>query len=270
MENNKIFKKIFNLRILLLIAIAIILMLLLSNCYGTESWYPWVIAITSSIIASFMIGIWYQFIQIEQVSDEHLKIMEYLNEKNSSGITKYYGNFGDSIEDIKKEFLISKKVDIYLTYGYTILNNLSDSINYNLSIKENEVNIFIMDKKNPFISSLSKFWYGDNQTEKLANRITETECLIINKYKELKNRNSLNGKIKLYSNKNSPVNYSFYLFDEKVFFVPSKNILTKEIAPITILAQKTSVKNSLYKKVSKELLQMKEENCFIEINLDEK
>lgn len=266
---DDIFKKLFTYKLVIYVLVFIIFMIILNHFFYNASWYNWVTAMLTSIVASFLVGAFFQFSIKDDISKDHKSIMDYLNEKNSSGIIKYYGNFGDSIEDIKKEFLKSKKVDIYLTYGYTILNNLSDSINFNLTLKENEINIFLMNEKNPFISSLAKFWYGNDDSEKLINKINDSTRLIKNKYKELKNRNALNGKINLYSNVKSPVNYSFYLFDNKIFFIPSKNITTKEFTPITILAQKTSVENSLFRKVSEELSRMKEDNCFIEINLDE-
>ena len=124
MKKNSINRKIFNLKFLLFIALLVILFIVFRNCFSDESWYDWVIAIFSSIVASLFVGIYYQFFYTEHVSENHFQIMEYLNEKNKSGIIKYYGNFSESIEDIKKEFEQSNRVEIYLTYGYTILNNL--------------------------------------------------------------------------------------------------------------------------------------------------
>jgi hypothetical protein len=265
MNKKNQFRGVFNLRVLLFVAVITIIMMALNNCYGLEDWYPWVTGIIASIVASILVGAYYEFVQKEQISSEHLKIMEYLNEKNSSGIIKYYGKFSESVKDISDEVTKGNKVDIYLTYGYTILNSLSHQINYILSKEGSEVNIYIMGSNNPFLEAYSKFWYGDENTDKLNKKIVETIALLKNK-----NRNSMNGSLNVFFNEKSPVNYSFYLFEDKVFYVPTKNTQSKEFSPITILAQKTSVEDSLFNKIRYELNIMKEDNCFKKLDLDEK
>tara|TARA_R110000744_G_scaffold305286_2_gene413576 strand:- start:5440 stop:6252 length:813 start_codon:yes stop_codon:yes gene_type:complete len=262
-------KKIFSLKFYLFAAILFILVLIFYNSFSNEPWFIWVTGIVSSVFGALLVGVYYDFVQKEVISEEHLKIMEYLNEKNSSGIIKYYGKFNESIKDISTEVSEGYKVDIYLTYGYTILNNLSHEINYVLSKEKSEVNIYLMDISNPFATSYSKFWFNEDDTKKIHHKIKETLRLLKGKYQDLKKRNALNGKLNVYLNQKSPINYSFYLFDNKLFFVPSKNTQSKEFSPICILAQRTAVENALFNKVSRELKRLKEDECFKKVNLDE-
>lgn len=199
--------------------------------------------------------------------------MEYLNEKNKSGIIKYFGSFKDSVEEIRKELTKSKETNIYLMYGSTILNTLSEEINFSLSKKGNIVNIYIMDESNPFILASAGVWGESNQShtiEKITGRIEDTIQLFNSKQKELSKDSNLKGELNVYKNIKSPVNFSFYLFDDKVYYVPSKNVSTKEFIPITILGQKTADSNSLFNKVKLELDLMKKDDSFKKIEFDEK
>lgn len=271
MKDN--FKKVFNLKILLIIAVVVIIMIYLHYNFNKEIWYTWVVALVSSIVTSFIVSAFFQFSLVDEISKEHLSIMEYLNEKNKSGIVKYFGNFKDSIEEIRKELIKSKQVDIYLMYGSTILNTLSQEISYSLSKKENVINIYIMDEKNPFLQAFASIWEDKNSSydeNKLKSKIDDTVKLFREKKNELTKSNSLNGELNLYKNIKSPINYSFYLFDDKIYFVPSKNVSTKEFIPITILGQKTSESDSLYNKIKMELDLMKRDNNFTKIDIDEK
>lgn len=262
-------KKIFSLRFYVFALILFITLLLTYNLFSNQTWFLWVSGIISSLFGAILVGVYYDYVQKEAISNEHLEIMNYLNEKNSSGIIKYFGNFMDSIKDISIETSESKRIDIYLTYGYTILNTLSHQISFALSKKDTEINIYLMSDENPFSKSYSKFWFNNDDNDKFKQKSEETIRLLKGKYKQLKRTNALNGKFNVYLNKKSPVNYSFYLFDDKLFFVPSKNTQSKEFSPICILAQKTSVENALFNKVDKELEILKSNEVFDLIKFDD-
>lgn len=268
-SKTDVYRRAFSLRFYLFISIIFILLLVFYNFFSDQAWFLWIFAIISSVIGALLVGVYYDFIQKDEISTEHLKIMEYLNEKNSSGIIKYYSDFDDST--IRNEIINnnSNQLDIYVTYGYTVLNNLRNSINYMLSRENTVVNIYLLGKDNPFINAYAKFWFGDGQLEKLEKKIDEVIQGIKDNRNDLLKRNALVGKLNVYRNHTSPVNYSFYLLDEKLFFVPANNITTKGFSPFTILAEKNSVKDSLYNKVVTEFNRMKEEDCFTKIDLSE-
>lgn len=270
-KRKDVYKKAFGLRFYLFIAIIFILLLIFYNFFSDQAWFLWIFSIISSIIGALLVGVYYDFVQKDEISNEHLKIMEYLNEKNSSGIIKYYPTFEDSISDIRRAVIDNNnnELDIYLTYGYTILNNLRNDINYMLSRENTVVNIYLMGKKNPFMDAYSKFWYGDGQRAKLEQKVDQSIQELKDNYDDLTKRKALIGKLNIYINDVSPVNYSFYRFEEELFFVPTKNIETKGFSPITILAQRTSVKDSLYNKVTTELNRMRDEKYFNELELNE-
>ncbi|MEH6764682.1 MAG: hypothetical protein V7655_09305 [Aequorivita antarctica] len=263
-----VFKKLFWLKISVLTLIFIIVCGIFYHFFADTSWFPWVIAVLSSIFTSFLVSVFFQFALKDEISKEHLSIMEYLNEKNKSGIIKYYGSFKDCIESIKYEFRESKNIDIYLMYGYTIFNNLSQEINRKLMDKNSVINIYMIAPENVFVSSYSSHWYNDNG-EKLKSKINESKEFLLSKVKELKKRNEINGELNIFENTKNPINYSFYLFDKKAFYVPSKNVTTKEFVPLTLEAEKTSDPEALYNKISTELNMMKNDHCFLKISIDE-
>lgn len=266
------YKKTFYLKITIIILGALLILIGFHQCFGDEDWYNLIVAISTSIVASFIVSAFFQFSLKDEISKEHHSIMEYLNEKNRSGIIKYYGSFKSANEEIKKSILNTKKVDIYLMYGNTILNSLSDELSLILSKKETTVNIYLMDKENPFLKASASVWSEKNESytiEKISAKIDSTTKLFQEKINHLKSEGSLNGTLKLFSNLKNPVNYSFYLFDDKIFFVPAKNVSTKEFIPLTLMATKTpeSNKNALYNKIRKELDLMLKDNSFKEIDL---
>lgn len=262
------FKRLFNLKIIIFILICIIALVILICKFQSEEWFDWVTAAIVSVLTSFLLGAFFQFSIQDEISKEHLSIMEFLNEKNKSGILKYYGSFKNSVEEIKKELRQSKQTNIYVVYGYTIFNDLSEEISFKLSQAESVVNIYIMDPENAFVKSYSKHWYEDDG-EKVKLKIEESKNLLLKKTRDLSKRGNFKGELNIYLNKVNPVNYSFYLFDNKVFYVPSKNVTTKEFIPLCIMAEKTSDPSAIYNKIAMELDMMKKDNCFKKIKFEE-
>jgi hypothetical protein len=153
-------------------------------------------------------------------------------------------------------------------YGYTIFNNLSQEINRKLMDKNSVINIYMIDPDNVFVSSYSNHWYNDNG-EKLKSKINESQEFLLSKINELNKRNEINGELNIFVNIKNPINYSFYLFDKKAFFVPSKNVTTKEFVPLTLEAEKTSDPEALYNKIRTELNMMKNDHCFSKFSINE-
>lgn len=255
--------------LLIIAAISIVAVVLHCN-FRDESWYPWYTAMVTSIVASFIVGAFFQFSIQEDISKEHLDIMKFLHEKNESGLIKYYGSFKDSILDIRSEVRSSKTTKLYVMYGSTILNSISEDLSFALSKKDTAIEVYIMDPENKFISGFADLWKEQKLDEEgIKSKIEDTKILLKSKFEELNKRNALNGSLKLFYIKKNPVSHSYYLFDDKVFFVPSKNVSTKEFVPFTILAQESANPNGIFKKISKELSMMKSDNCFEEIRLDD-
>jgi len=141
--------------------------------------------------------------------------------------------------------LDTKELTIYITYGATVINNLSEQINFLLSDKTKRVNIAIISEDNPFIDGLCAHW--GYSKEDLISKIQGSIRVVENLSKE-NNNNNLN----ILRNNKYPINYSFYLLDDYVYFVPAKLCNPKSFTPFTIKAQKTVDNLAMYGKVKED------------------
>ena len=245
-------KNLFKCRYLILISISIIIYLCLNYVFEIES--SLLITINSvvfSVIASFLVGVYFQFKLKDEISQEHLKIIEHKDEFNKSGIIKYCGSFKDILEDLRFTMREAKNITIYVTYGSTILNTLNEEISHCLSRKNRTLKLFLLDIESPFIKGYEQLW--NYKEGALKNKIQESIKLLKNKISELNKQNELKGELEIYSIKKYPVNYSFYICDDLIYFVPSKHYESKEFVPLVIKAQKTIDKNALYNKICRDI-----------------
>ncbi|MDX8338771.1 hypothetical protein SLH46_06240 [Draconibacterium sp. IB214405] len=208
-------------------------------------------AIFFSLVSSFLVGLYFQIVLKDQISKEHLKIIEYRDDFYKAGIIKYYPSFKDCIENLRQDIRKSKNVKIYVTYGSTILNTLSEDISDLLSRKDSKLEVVLMGEKNPFALGYAELW--NYSEEQLKNKITESFELLKNKKGELIKQNKLKGKMELFKNNKYPFNSSFYICDNLIYFVPSKHYESKDFVPMTIKAQNTDTEGALYNKVTQDL-----------------
>lgn len=249
-------KNLFKCRYLLLILASVIVYLLLNHAFTIEPVLLTTInSVVFSVVASFLVGVYFQYKLKDEISQEHLRIIEHKNEFNKSGIIQYSGSFSEILEDLRLTISDSKEVTIYIAYGRTVLNNLKESINKLLNKRGTILNIYLLDKENPFISGYEKLWgYKEG---KLVSLIDETKELLEDKIGELKKQDDLRGELNIYSNKKYPIHSSFYFCDDVIYFVPSKHYGSRDFVPPVIKAQRTIEKTALYNKVSKDLLEIK-------------
>lgn len=253
---DKILKKLF-LSKLGLILLVCVLALITFNYFRflSEEWTLIINAISTSIIASFLVGAYFQFNIKDEISKDHIEIIRIKDELNKSGILKYYGSFKDCIMDLKEDVLKSKKITIYLNFGNTILNLLSDELVESYK-KEKDIRIFILNNDNKFIEGLGALWGSNNHDydkEGIIKKIDSSLNSLKAAIKEVKSKNELKANIEIYQLRLNPVFYSFYILDDKIYYTPSKIVASKNFPPLTILAQKTSNKGSIYNKCSYEL-----------------
>nr|WP_320118661.1 hypothetical protein [uncultured Marinifilum sp.] len=248
--------KIFTCKLTVYTLVVILLIILSIWIFGSDNQLLLVaISIGTSVYASFLVGAFFQNLMKEDFSKEHFAIMQHKDAFNDSGIIKYYGNFKLATYDLKKSIQNSQKVTIYFTYGYSLLNSLSEEINSLLRKKDAEINVFMLSKKNPFIDNLSDLW-----KLKVKSKITESQEILDHKVSELKKRGELNGKLNKYQILKYPINYSFYICDDVIYFSPSKMYESKEWVPLVIKAQKTINKEGIYNKILGEFDLMRKSN----------
>lgn len=239
-------KKLFQCRYLVLILTLISVYLIVNFTFHIRTQYIDIFnSVFLSVAASFLVGVYFQYKLKEEISDNHLKIMEFQSEYNSSGIIKYYSSFKHCEQDLRNDLLKTRNLTIYLAYGATVLNTLSEQINFILSDKKRKVEIIFIGDTNPFIEGLALQW-GYNK-EELLTMINKSKEVVLN----LANENK-NGNLLIYDNNEYPINYSFYLLDDLVYFVPSKICHPKSFTPFTIKAQKTNDEHALYGKIQED------------------
>lgn len=211
-----------------------------------------------SVFASFLVGVYFQYKLKSEISSEHLKIMEFKSEYNSSGIIKYYSSFKQCEHDLRMDLLKTQNVTIYLAYGATVINSLSEQINFILSDKKKKLNISFLSETNPFLDGLAAHW--NYTAEELKSKINSSKKIVEDLAAENKNEN-----LNIYENNMHPINYSFYLLDDIVYFVPTKLCNPKSFTPFTIKAQRTIDNGALYGKVKEDW-----EKLLVDLNANKK
>jgi len=239
-------KKLFKCRYWVLIFVVILLFIGLNYVISIPETLLLIInPVIISVAASFLVGVYFQYKLKAEISTEHLRIMEFQAEYNASGIVKFYPSFKICEQDLRNELLSTKNLIIYIAYGSTVINNLSEQINFILSDKKKKVKIAFLDEANPFFEGTAKHW--NYKKEDLLKRIEDSKNILKNIAHESGNNN-----LEIFENKNYPVNYSFYLLDDFVYFIPSKLCHPKSFTPFTIKARRTIDSQDLYGKVKED------------------
>jgi len=214
-----------------------------------------IINISSAIIASILVGIYYDNSIRRELSDEILSKVKLRDEVVRSGIVSYYSSFTDI--PLRNYFESSKNVEIYVHYAQTLFNQIGDILEKFVQVKKNELNIFLLHEDNKFLVGLGAHWgFNDIESDEnhLKNKINASTQLLLKTFKDLQSKNKLKAKIRIYKLKRHPVFYSFYFFDDYIIFVPSKLVQNKNFKPLAFIAKKGNSDGDIYDK------------CFAEIN----
>jgi hypothetical protein len=189
------------------------------------------------LIPSVLIG----YISFKEQFEKQLQILGISKEIINAGVSNYNENWDISI--LEEKLKGANEVEFYMTYGSTVINNLSRTIKSKLQEDGFSITIYIMDEKNPFVNSLGSFWEKDNKKynpegirSKIEDTLEEINTLKVN----LKKDEALKGKIRTYKLRYHPVFFSFYRFDDEIVFVPSKNVERKSYQVPSFVCNKTS------------------------------
>lgn len=211
----------------------------------------------SAIVVSIIVSVLYNE-ELHNAMDKYKKI----------GLVNYYDNFEDAHSVIIDKISKAKDVDIFVMYGDSFLNTSTRSILSLLSKENSNLRYVMYSLENKFIDSYGYYWgvIGDNpkyNEDGLKMKIKGVR-LDLKKLIEKKHNNC---SFKFYEIQNSPISYSFYRMDEELFFVPNKNINSKEIKPVVFHFKKTKSENSMYNKVKIEFELMIYNNEVKEVDL---
>lgn len=219
-----------------------------------------VLNLSLAFLASIFTGIYYEFAIRKEFKDEIIQLLKLNNEISKSGIVNYYSNFSD----IKLASLLerSKEIEIYLTYGQTVLNGINSSIELFLTKKGNKFTIYISHEDNLFVDALGAHW-GYKQTsynsQGIKTKIGETKELLSDIIRRLITKKQLRATIQIFQLHRHPVFYSFYRFDNTMIFSPSKISESKTIKPMAFIVSKSNNENGIFERCMAELGDIKED-----------
>ncbi|MEQ9307924.1 MAG: hypothetical protein RLN90_00610 [Balneolaceae bacterium] len=176
------------------------------------------------LIPSVLIG----FLAFREQFNKQLEVLGVSRQIIDSGFTQYYDEWDETI--LRNKLEESNEVDIYFTYGSTVINTLSRTIAEKLKDRSTIINIYLMDENNPFLVSLGSLWGKDNDkynAEGLKKRIQSTVEEIKSIKRNLEEDQDYKGVINAYKLKYHPVFFSFYRFNNEIVFLPTKNVERK-------------------------------------------
>lgn len=200
-------------------------------------------AVFGSIVASIAVSSFYNE-ELHKAMDKYNKI----------GLVNYFDNFEDAHSIIKSKISKAQTVDIFVMYGDSFLNTSTKAIQSVLAKDNSKLRYVIYSIDNKFIESYGNHWgvIEDNpkyNEEGLKSKIRGVK----NDLKRLVEEKHKNCSFDFYEIQSSPISYSFFRVDDELFFVPNKNIRSKEIKPAVFQFKKTTYGFSMFNKLINEL-----------------
>lgn len=236
----------FKKKIILLIVVIGLLIVTGLLFYIGNSISNLIAAVGGSIVVSIIVSSIYNE-ELHSAMDKYQKI----------GLFNYFENFEDAQNEIRIKISNAKDVDIYVMYGDRFFNTSSKAISSLLAKENSTLRCFIFSKSNKFIEAFGSYW-GDEQSnleytaDGIKNKI-DNVLKLIKRFNENKNKLST---LELYEIQNAPISNSFYIIDGELYFVPNKNLKSKESKPAVFHFKKTNDETTMYKKMKNDLNSM--------------
>ena len=181
-------------------------------------------AVLGSIVASIAVSVFYNE-DLHNATDKYIKI----------GMNNYFDNFEDAQNEIRIKISKAKKVDIYVMYADRFFNTSSKALSSLLANENTILRCFLFSTSNKFIDAYGNHWANEDVDSEynspgIISKLNNVK-LLISKLNEKKNNRSV---LELYEIQSAPLSYSFYRIDNELYFVPSKNIRSKEIIKVDL------------------------------------
>lgn len=211
----------------------------------------------SAIVVSIFVSVLYNE-ELHKAMDKYQRI----------GLVNYFYNFEDAHSIIMEKISNAKVVDIYVMYGDSFLNTSTSSIQSLLSKDNSSLRYAIYSLDNKFIEAYGNHWGTiENNPKYTADGLKRKINGVRDDLKRLIEKKHPNCTFTFYEIKSSPISYSFYRMDDELFFVPSKNIRSKEIKPVVFQFKKTKFDHSMFNRVKTEFDLMIKNNEVIKVEL---
>jgi hypothetical protein len=214
------------------------------------SWNEFVTSLFLNIVIALLAGtgaglVFELFIRKDQ-GEEILNLVNLRKQIVDSGIKEYYPDFRDI--DLNSRMRSAKAIDIYFTYGRTLINRIFPTLEERMKDPNVKLNIYFCSEENPFLEGLGSLWgkYGDLYNKaSLIKKIQEVKRALLDLIGKLDKRGELKAQVKIYGLKYHPSTYSFYRFDNEIILCPTKLTEEKNYRPISIIVSKQN-ENDIY------------------------
>lgn len=247
----------FKKKIILYIVVIVLLIITGLLFYINNSISNLIAAVGGSIVVSIIVSSIYNE-ELQSAMDKYQKI----------GLFNYFENFEDAQNEIRIKISKAKEVDIYVMYGDSFFNTSSKALNSLLSKENSILRCFTYSKSNKFIDAFGSYW-GDeqNDSEYTADGIKNKLDNVLNLIKRFnENKNKLS-TLELYEIQNAPISNSFYVIDGELYFVPNKNLKSKESKPAVFHFKRTNDETTMFSKIKNDLTAMIENKEVIKVEL---
>jgi hypothetical protein len=247
------FLKRIRLQYIIALLVSVIFLLLLvwkGEDILSAAFYTITINLTSAIIASILVGIYFDLSAKEGFQREIESLLSINSLVKDSGLKEYHNSW-DQV-DLKSFFESSKKVDIYIYFGTTLFSQYQHVIEEFLKRKGTKLRIFISHEDNKFLEASSILWQVSDSKysyHEVRKKVIDTVSLFDSIVKKLKESKKLKASFKLYKVKKHPVNFSFYKFDNIMVIALNKLSHHKTPKPPVIILSKDKTTQSLYQRI---------------------
>lgn len=237
--NFMFFAKIRILVAVVLLSIIVIAFLMYINSTISNL----IAAVLGAIVASIAVSAFY--------NEELHKAMD---KYRSIGLINYFESFEEVQNEIRIKISKAKKVDIYVMYADRFFNTSSNALISLLAKQNSSLRCFIYSNSNKFIEAYGNHWSaGQNTSEYSANGIISKLEGVVKFFENLNTKKNIKSVFELYEIQSAPISYSFYKIDKELYFVPSKNIRSKEIKPAVFHFKKTDNESTMFSKIEAEI-----------------
>lgn len=233
------FSRIRILVCLVCVSVVIVALLMVINTTASNL----IASVLGSIVASIFVSGLYNH-----------ELHESLDKYNRIGLINFFDNYEDAHELIKKKIEVAKNVDVFVMYGDSFVNTSTKAIQSLLARDSTTFRFFLYAESNKFIESYGYHWGESDNNEKYKAEGLRTKVRQIKSdLTRLASNKNTKCTFEVFEIQHSPISYSFYKIDDEMFFVPSKNVKSKEIKPFVFHCRKTTNKSAIYNKVAFEL-----------------
>jgi hypothetical protein len=203
-------------------------------------WDEFIINLLSNInialLAGLGAGLVFEISIRKEQAEEILALVNLKKQMADSGIREYYSDFRSI--DLQGKMRSASIIDMYFTYGRTLINSLFPILEDRMKNPNVKLNIYFCSEENPFLVGLGNLWgkYGDlYNKENLAKKIKEVRETLSGLVSKLESRRELEATVGIFGVNYHPFTYSFYRFDNEIILCPTKVTEDKNFRPISII-----------------------------------